>query len=511
MPNSLRLALAAVLAAAACTAQTTSVNGQVTNSVTREPIARAHVLLFNLSRKYGAFTDAQGNFSFENVAPDSYQTTADKIDFLARPNFIVDESKLLKLEAGVRHGSIMIELIPAGSISGRVVDQNGEPMDGIAVKAVQGRVPSGEVRTDEHGEFRMIALPPGKYRIKATKDDFPLPPEIRTDGTREVHYASTWYPGVVDPASGTKVEVRAGSETDGIEIRMATAPIVGIRGKIDGMPAEGRDLTLMVSRTGDPDSDSGASIEPAPDGTFEIWRLDPGRYRVWAEGHTPGDRQFQTAPEEVEIAGSNINNLQLTVMPPATLNGRVEFEEEQTTERLPKLSVVFNDIDAGTGSRPAEIDGNRFHIEELPPGRFHVELGEKAYVKSIRLGQTEIDGAILDLRHGAASGQLVLMLSTIMGGVSGAVQNEEGTPTQAWLSLIPQEAIAENFSYSMIQSKADGTYSFDGVPPGKYKLLASEDPNGLNFPDDDEQAEEVEIHAGEKTTKDLVVTNQNQQ
>ena len=68
---------------APCAAQTSRLEGQVTNSFTGAAIARAHVTLSSNSHQFGAFTDAEGKFSFDNLAPDSYQATAARVGFKA--------------------------------------------------------------------------------------------------------------------------------------------------------------------------------------------------------------------------------------------------------------------------------------------------------------------------------------------------------------------------------------------------------------------------------------------
>src|SRR5579862_6310394 len=320
--NRLRRLLCCTLSAAfACVAQNSRLGGVVTNSLTGEPVVRARVTLSNDSRKYTALTDAAGKFSLENITPDSYQTTAERAGFKAIPN----PADAITLNSGKPHDAIEIRMTPLGAISGRVLDPSGQPLDSVTVIASRGPNPSRRDTTDETGHFQLGSLAPGKYRIRVEKAEPPFPPEIRTDGSVEVHYAATYYPGVLDAKSGSKVEVLPGIETPGIEIRMVPVLSVWVHGTLDGVPPGAKIIDLSITTPGD--WDSGPDTEVAPDGTFQLWRLDPGHYRVQAFGRTANDHGFQTAVEEIDVAGSNIDNLRLRVIPFATITARLEFED----------------------------------------------------------------------------------------------------------------------------------------------------------------------------------------
>src|SRR6202000_2161107 len=94
-----------------------------------------------------------------------------------------------------------VGLTPEAVISGRVLDDNGDPVPQVQVDAVPatgsddfGMEFGRHERTDERGRFRMTG-PYGKYYIKASperqmEDDR----EIRSDGLRPPVYATTYYP-----------------------------------------------------------------------------------------------------------------------------------------------------------------------------------------------------------------------------------------------------------------------------------------------------------------------------
>jgi protocatechuate 3,4-dioxygenase beta subunit len=74
------------------------------------------------------------------------------------------------------------------------------------------------------------------------------------------------------------------------------------------------------------------------------------------------------------------------------------------------------------------------------------------------------------------------------------------------VALLPADA--EPFTFPTLTATGeDGAYRLSGVAPGKYKLAAVEDSDIQSLqatePDDESTVELVEIHPGDKLTKDL--------
>ena len=116
-------------------------------------------------------------------------------------------------------------------------------------------------------------LTPAKYRVKASSpgDMMGGRPEIRTDGTAEVHNASSYYPGVLIEKEAGLVQVHSGGESAGVDIKLVRVPFVRVSGKVSGLPQGAENLSVMIWQ-----GDSGTGRPLKKDGTFELWRLDPG-------------------------------------------------------------------------------------------------------------------------------------------------------------------------------------------------------------------------------------------
>jgi hypothetical protein len=162
--------------------------GRVVDGSSGRPIAGAIVTLVggalipgstlpvSLSGGPRAITNAGGQFVFRKLAKGAYilQTTragyADGAYGRRRP-----EGSMVSLlvDDGQRVGDVVIPMWKYGAISGNVVDEAGEPLIGVQVRAFQRRMMAGRRRilegptaqTDDRGFYRIANLIPGEYLI----------------------------------------------------------------------------------------------------------------------------------------------------------------------------------------------------------------------------------------------------------------------------------------------------------------------------------------------------------
>jgi hypothetical protein len=410
-------------------------------------------------------------------------------------------------DADTRTG-IEIKLNPTGAITGRVTDADRQPVEGAAVQA-EGAGAGEYSTTDEQGQFRIGGLPPGRYRVRASHGDiFGGRPEVRTDGTVEVHNAASYYPGVLMQKEAGTVVVRAAGETPGVDIQFVRVPFVRVSGKVLDMPRGAEDKSIMLWQ-----GTGGFGTELKPDGLFEIWRLDPGKYRLNAEWKAPDGRTVDTTGADIEVAGSNIDGIELRVVADSNIPGRLEFEDDRVKRMmenlLPGPMVQLSQIgaEAVNVSAPQVGRDGTFSLEKVPAGKYKLSLGDdKEYVKSMRLGSTAIEGAVLDLSNGSGGADLAVLLSASTGSISGIVTDDKGNA--AGTVVVLTEAGEEtDFEPRRATAGADGTYTFANLPPGTYKLVAVEENDPATQGNDvlgyENLMEIVEVGVGEKATKDL--------
>lgn len=147
---------------------TATLDGRVINSATGEPVRYVSVTLAPAAQREEAGlvaeTDEAGHFRFANIAPGVYGLTAEKHGFLdggygkTKP---ADELTLLRLNAGDRLPDLTLRLFPAGTISGRVLNPDGEPYPGPQVLLWTKTGLGAEATLDNEGQS--TTTPNGEY------------------------------------------------------------------------------------------------------------------------------------------------------------------------------------------------------------------------------------------------------------------------------------------------------------------------------------------------------------
>src|SRR3982750_1387166 len=154
-----------------------SIEGIAVRAGTGESLSRVTVIAVPSgppSSRQSMTTGPDGEFLLENLRPGSYQLTANcpgyaPVEFGQRgPN---GRGTNFTLKAGQKMQNVALTLIPEGSITGHIVDANGEPFRRALVQAHKviyqeaGRSLQTiqAVPSDDRGEFRLFWLPPGKY------------------------------------------------------------------------------------------------------------------------------------------------------------------------------------------------------------------------------------------------------------------------------------------------------------------------------------------------------------
>jgi Carboxypeptidase regulatory-like domain len=387
--------------------RTAHLEGQVLSQA-GEPLRKASVRLTpNAERSsnpvyYTDTTDGAGKFILEGVLPGRYTLSAEHTGFLsqnygARGATAASPGLVLTLAAGQIMKDLNFKLIPRGVITGRVMDADGDPMPGLDVWVSSLTRFRGErqllfagrgARTDDQGSFRIANLSPGTYYVSAN-DTQPRvrPQEIAGRPGRVLNRDSsviTYYPDSVDAAGATGLQILAGSELHGIDIRLRQERVFSIRGlTIDAATGKPATTNLIARLKGGSLNGFGLPWQTSSreDGTFELHNLLPGEYVIMASTNAA---EPATGREEVSVSDSDITGVKLTLAKGATVTGTVKLEGDGPPVRP---TIVLADLERaafGNASNAQAEDDGTFALHGVMPVKYAAfvdALPEGVYVK----------------------------------------------------------------------------------------------------------------------------------
>ena len=312
---------------------TGAISGVILDRGTGAPLAGASVLLTQRGNGQGFparrfITDARGRFVFRDLTPSpTYNLMVSKPGFLdeyfCSPVADYATAQPISLADGQWVSTIEVRLTKLGAITGRVVDEAGEPVVGIFVRTltevpVAGRpqLAAGDfARTDDRGEYRIGGLRAGRYFVTVPSVQHALPREMPPAGT-------TGGPRAVDP---TAVTVDA-------------------------------DTRLTVG---------GYATPPPLDGT-------PRTYPTvfFPDARTVGE----ATPLELRNAQTQTADFRLQPVAGWRVSGRVEAESSAAGLLLRLVATGLEDLGFGSEAGTAVVDAaGRFTFVNVPAGRYTIE------------------------------------------------------------------------------------------------------------------------------------------
>jgi hypothetical protein len=531
--------------AAALAAQTGGVKGIVLNHSNGQPLSGAHLTLITgdmfgggLDRAYGAIADRAGHFSIADMQPGTYAIMLQCPGFVQTRTAGQAPASFLSIKAGQHIADYRLEMTPRAVIAGRVVDEYGDPVQGVSVQldaaapgtqsiGMVGEV--GSAATDDRGEFRLVASP-GRYYLQTQPRNFSMSGggEIRTDGTSAGPYAATYYPNTASKSQASVVEAGPGQDVAGIEIRLTrggagAAPTLTIGGTVTGVPEGERAMVSLRSGESADSLYSGTGSSAGPDGKFSFPGLEPKFYRVVAQ-YSSGKVHLQSQAVDLHLTSSDAAGIQLTLAPGEDLAGSLDISGDAPAGApVPKLSIHLEPADdyrfGRSDSTAAPGKDGAFRIPDLFPARYLVrveQMPETAYIKSIALDGAAVENGVVDLSHGVKGSRLKIAVGLNGGQLSGKVLDHDGEPLVSPMATLlvwkdTKQSEPDNPRISQ------GRYDLKGLRPGKYRILAVDAAEWLDaagITDSKEfvktlqaAAEEIEIKEGDRIVKDFKVVD----
>jgi hypothetical protein len=433
---------------------TGSIEGTVTGSGTNLPVANARVAIGRRGQPPpGALpapvagrgatpalppipavtTDDKGKFVVPDLDNGAYTVQVTANGYVARPyglqaisSTVSPVASPVNVMGGQPTKDINVVLTPAANISGRIRDSSDQPIVNVSVQLLrytynyQGQrsyQSAGTTRTDDHGEYRMYWVTPGRYYLLVGRPstgsnaygEF-LVGDSRGGGANGNEVPSVlgyaFYPGVQEIANARTIDMQAGADLQSVDLTLVTKPrTFKVRGKIidsrNGQPPPraGVFVAPPMQGLGQDDSffisDSASPNYNGKTGTFEIKDLLPGPYSIVAmvtDTPLPGVRGpvgRSSAMVPVTIGSTDVDNLTISVEPAGSIPGRVSIEgqlpAQMSMERLrvqlvpvgnaqSSLSSVLSNAFYQNSQTNVAADG-KFRLVNVVPGEYRVEFG----------------------------------------------------------------------------------------------------------------------------------------
>jgi Carboxypeptidase regulatory-like domain len=518
---------------------TAVLRGTVVASDSGTPIRRAVVRVFAPEAQDNrvATTDDQGRFELRDLVGGRYNVTASKAGYVPlqygqrRPG---ERGTPVEIAQGQAVEKLTIGLPRGGVITGRIVDEMGEPLAEAQVQALRSQfVPGGRRMmpasrgdtTDDQGAFRIYGLMPGEYVVSASVRNsagMMTMPNGRPGADVEQGYAPTYFPGTPSMSDAQRVAVGVGQEVSGITFGMTPTRVARISGRvIGGKPGEAEGFVMMRPEEGmgvGGMMPGGGMVQP--DGTFEISAVPPGRYVLMVQPRGT-EADSLAGSTTLTVAGVDLANVVIALQRLGVVNGRLEFEGgppagiPATQFRVQPVPIDPMGSRMFMASPPRTGEDYTFSMRGVAgPTLFRVGAPPGWYLKAVLHGGEDITDTPVPLNPGTDLQGVTIRLTQTASTVTGAVRDDRGNAVvDATVVIFPADDTKWTFSSRLIRTArpdTQGRFELKGLPPhAAYRLIAMQGVEDMQVFDPEfltgirDRAERLAVAEGETKAVDL--------
>ncbi len=463
-------------------------------------------------------TDRAGKFRFENLKTRRYKIFVRVAGYVLPEMF---ETSPERQKTYRINQELNLTVRKGGVITGKVLDENGQPLIKLRVRAMRIRdefgqkIPAQEFEqyslqhfTDDRGIYRIFGLTAGSYLIFIGGDHYFSERNLKTKEGSPVYHPSD----SVDTAR--EIRVGFGQEINSVDINFRLIQGFRVSGTILGAkPNAGNNGSVSISLV---DAVNGVPIVQTQmtelDGkyAFQIEHIPDGEYEIRALQFNDGGIFSKNSLQKVKIKGADVSGLTINLKSLNSIEGKVSIEKNvalATVKECPKTAetavtsmLISFDSDAKEKSVVDSLERNQqnalaapeengdFEINQLASSKYFLKvnfLDANLYIKEIfqqisAKEKRDLSGGV-NLQNSANVENVRIVFGDGATKINGKiiVSDEENIKNQSAkfiVYLIPSEAENKDkiLRYALSFSNSDASFSFENIAPGNYFLMAED-------------------------------------
>ena len=407
---------------------------------------------------FGTQTDQNGDFTLAGVpAGDMYVqacatcTGQDYINEWYGGGSDCNQAQPVSVPLGASTGSIDFQLLPGATVTGRILDAAGNPIENVHVYAIDntcdGAWLSG-TNSDVDGYYTLGGLPPGDVFIHACPScSGQIPP---------LNYVSQWYGGTLDCGQAQAVTLGTGATVQDIDFTLETGG--SISGRVTdqtGAPVPNVPIDVKLSSACNGYWLNNTSTDN--DGTYTIAILPAGEVYVSACGSCAntdlGDESYDNTPDcrfakpVIVAAGQDTPDIDFTLANQGTqpiLEAHISHNWI-TGQGFPADTDITLTVLENDGTDKATIgwqtnDQGMFYTWEIPDFQFDPPLAPGDTIEVSYVFNTDPTTVQMQAQNISAS------VDTDADTITGTVSDNDGRVIAGWINSPEWEENLYNFS-----------------------------------------------------------------
>jgi len=477
-----------------------TIAGTIVSKTDGHPLAQARVTVRDVKdpkKVQSLVTADDGKFRFTGLPAAKYSLNGAKRGFIPAAYDQHDFfSTAIVTGAALETESLVLRLAPVAVITGKVLDEAGDPIRRAMVSVyiddhstgIDQIHPSRMTQTDDQGTYEITPLMPGTYFLSASAQPWyavhpnsesegapgVAKPETSTstqptaDRSLDVAYPTSYYPDVTDADSATPIPIRGGERID-VDIHLNPVPALRLIFRVPANDTNGYTFPQIQQPAFDGDTPIQAvTTRLISPGVMEVSGIPAGRYNLIFNGAgAPTEMNgvdFNRDGEVIESSGSEaMSTVKVSAQVPAEATIPAHLAVGLRSGH--RMLANWKNLD----------DKGEAQIDRIPPGKYEVLVWgpPKPYtITHMSAEGAAVSGHTLTVTAGSSPS----LSLTLVGGsyeIDGTAKRAGKPVPGAMVFLVPKN-IETDRDFRRDQTDLDGSFTLRNIVPGSYTLLAIE-------------------------------------